>query len=221
MITAKDFSSVGAKQAPAKPKLASAPAAPGELISALAPTTDDAAEIARLHECLQRNEEFNQALLSTVADPIFEVRKDGLILALHVPKDNEFGYHWLPKRAKADAYSHQHIFVDMYNGTVKGFLALGQNPAVGGPNAKLARNHRVVCGSPAYFKRAGKPRTLAELPKHNCLVTSTEDGVAMAIEHKTLPVAGVQFHPESLMSLGGEVGLRIVENAFRLDAGAY
>ena len=38
----------------------------------------------------------------------------------------------------------------------------------------------------------------------------------MAIEHKTLPVGGVQFHPESLMSLGGEVGLRIVENAFRL-----
>ena len=44
--------------------------------------------------------------------------------------------------------------------------------------AKLARNHRVVCGSPAYFKRAGKPRTLADLAKHNCLVTSTEDGVA-------------------------------------------
>jgi len=44
--------------------------------------------------------------------------------------------------------------------------------------AKLARNHRVVCGSPAYFKRAGKPRSLAELSRHNCLVTSTEDGVA-------------------------------------------
>ena len=39
----------------------------------------------------------------------------------------------------------------------------------------------------------------------------------MAIEHKTLPVGGVQFHPELLMSLGGEVGLRIVENAFRLN----
>ena len=46
--------------------------------------------------------------------------------------------------------------------------------------AKLARNHRVVCGSPAYFKRAGKPRTLPELSRHNCLVTSTEDGVADA-----------------------------------------
>src|SRR6266581_9146709 len=55
-------------------------------------------------------------------------------------KDNEYGYQWLPKRAKADAYSHQHIFVDMYNGAIKGFLALGQNPAVGGPNAKLARS---------------------------------------------------------------------------------
>ncbi len=43
---------------------------------------------------------------------------------------------------------------------------------------KLARNHRVVVGSPAYFKRRGKPATLAELAKHNCLVTSTEDGLA-------------------------------------------
>src|SRR2546426_2746779 len=55
-------------------------------------------------------------------------------------KENDFGYEWLPKRASADAYSHQHMFVDMYNGKIKGFLADGQNPAVGGPNAKLARD---------------------------------------------------------------------------------
>jgi formate dehydrogenase major subunit len=54
-------------------------------------------------------------------------------------KDNEYGYQWLAKRASPDAYSHQHMFVDMYNGIIKGFLADGQNPAVGGPNAKLAR----------------------------------------------------------------------------------
>ena len=46
--------------------------------------------------------------------------------------------------------------------------------------AKLARNHRVVCGSPAYLKRAGRPKGLADLARHNCLVTSTEDGVADA-----------------------------------------
>jgi formate dehydrogenase major subunit len=54
-------------------------------------------------------------------------------------KDNEYGYQWLPKRASADAYSHQHMFADMYEGKIKGFLADGQNPAVGGPNARLAR----------------------------------------------------------------------------------
>jgi DNA-binding transcriptional LysR family regulator len=43
---------------------------------------------------------------------------------------------------------------------------------------RLARNHRVVCGAPAYFKRAGKPRLLADLARHNCLVTSTEVGAA-------------------------------------------
>ena len=60
-----------------------------------------------------------------------------------------------------------------------------------------------------YVERDSMPEVLS-------VTASTEDGVAMAIEHKTLPVGGVQFHPESLMSLGGEVGLRIVENAFRL-----
>ena len=62
-----------------------------------------------------------------------------------------------------------------------------------------------------YVERNSMPDVLA-------VTASTEDGIAMAIEHKTLAVGGVQFHPESLMSLGGEVGLRIVENAFRLGA---
>jgi DNA-binding transcriptional LysR family regulator len=57
--------------------------------------------------------------------------------------------------------------------------------------AKLVRNHRVVCGSPAYFKRAGKPKLLTELARHNCLVTSTEDGVAdtWSFQDKARPVA--------------------------------
>ncbi|MEW6768925.1 MAG: anthranilate synthase component I [Pseudomonadota bacterium] len=64
-----------------------------------------------------------------------------------------------------------------------------------------------------YVERDGMPDVLQ-------VTASTEDGIAMAIEHKTLPVGGVQFHPESLMSLEGNVGLRIVENAFRLGQSA-
>ncbi len=40
--------------------------------------------------------------------------------------------------------------------------------------AKLADNHRVVVGSPAYLKRHGTPRTLADLARHNCLAISSE-----------------------------------------------
>ncbi len=42
--------------------------------------------------------------------------------------------------------------------------------------------------------------------------------VVMAVEHKTLPIAAVQFHPESILSADGERGLAIVHNCVRLLA---
>lgn len=101
---------------------------------------------------------------------------------------------------------------------------LGQltHPAHGRPSRVQVRGGRLMRNLPneivigryhsLYVERDSMPEVLS-------VTASTEDGVAMALEHKTLPVAGVQFHPESLMSLSGEVGLKIVENAFRLDAG--
>ena len=50
------------------------------------------------------------------------------------------------------------------------------------------------------------------LPKDFEVTAETEDGVVMAFEHKTEPVAAVQFHPESIMSLGGGAGMRMIEN---------
>ena len=92
MITAKDFSSVGARTPAARPKPGeTAPQGVAPAAEAKPGAVDDKAEIARLSEVLQRSEEFGQALLGTVSDLIFEVRKDGLILALHAPKDHEFG----------------------------------------------------------------------------------------------------------------------------------
>ena len=54
-------------------------------------------------------------------------------------KDNDFAYDYLPKREKADAYSHQHFVVGMHRKQVKGFIVMGQNPAVDSPNAKMTR----------------------------------------------------------------------------------
>jgi anthranilate synthase len=102
-----------------------------------------------------------------------------------------------------------------------GRLGQLQQPAHGRPSRVQVKGGRLMQNLPneivigryhsLYVERDSMPDVLQ-------VTASTEDGVAMAIEHKTLPVAGVQFHPESLMSLGGEVGLRIVENAFRLGA---
>ena len=50
------------------------------------------------------------------------------------------------------------------------------------------------------------------LPAEFRVTAETEDGVIMAIEHKNEPIAAVQFHPESIMSLGGNVGMHIIEN---------
>ncbi len=52
-------------------------------------------------------------------------------------KDNDYGYDYHPK-ITAD-HSHMPMFVDMYNGKIKGFLVMGQNPAVGGQNARMQR----------------------------------------------------------------------------------
>ncbi|MFM0726238.1 LysR family transcriptional regulator [Paraburkholderia strydomiana] len=41
---------------------------------------------------------------------------------------------------------------------------------------KLASNRRVVCGTPAYFRRHGKPKSLEDLPHHNCLAFNLQGG---------------------------------------------
>jgi anthranilate synthase len=53
------------------------------------------------------------------------------------------------------------------------------------------------------------------LPEALAVTAESEDGVVMALEHATLPVAAVQFHPESIMSLDEDVGLRLLHNVVR------
>jgi para-aminobenzoate synthetase component 2 len=51
-----------------------------------------------------------------------------------------------------------------------------------------------------YHSLAIEPATLpAELE----VTGKTDSGVVMSIEHKTLPISGVQFHPESVLTEHG------------------
>jgi len=52
-------------------------------------------------------------------------------------KENNYGYDFHPKITRD--HSHLPMFVDMMDGVIKGFLCVGQNPAVGGQNARFQR----------------------------------------------------------------------------------
>ena len=44
------------------------------------------------------------------------------------------------------------------------------------------------------------------------MTAESDDGVIMAVEHMALPLAAVQFHPESILSLKEEIGLQLIRN---------
>jgi anthranilate synthase len=50
------------------------------------------------------------------------------------------------------------------------------------------------------------------LPRGFNITAQTVDGIVMGIEHDKEPIAAVQFHPESIMTLGGDAGMRMIEN---------
>lgn len=47
----------------------------------------------------------------------------------------------------------------------------------------------------------------------NCFdISARSFGLVMAIRHKTLPIEGVQFHPESVLTMKGGNGFKLIKN---------
>jgi anthranilate synthase len=91
-------------------------------------------------------------------------------------------------------------------------------PMHGKPSTVRVTGGRLLAGLPPEF-RAGRYHSLHarvdDLPDTLEISAMSDDGVVMAIEHRRLPIAGVQFHPESIMSLEGDVGLMLIGNVVR------
>ena len=96
-----------------------------------------------------------------------------------------------------------------------GRLALLPAPVHGRGSRVRVLGGRLFEGLPREFV-AGRYHSIAAvreaLPPALRVTAETEDGTVMAIEHADLPLAAVQFHPESIMTLEDEVGLRLVRN---------
>jgi anthranilate synthase len=99
-----------------------------------------------------------------------------------------------------------------YFGGVLGVL----DPPVHGKASRIrVLGGRLFAGFPREFV-AGRYHSLYalrdKLPAVLEVTAQTDDGVVMAVEHRTAPLAAVQFHPESIMTLADDVGLRLLAN---------
>lgn len=82
--------------------------------------------------------------------------------------------------------------------------------------ARLDTDSAIFCGMEAevpvarYHSLAADPDTLPEVLR---VTARTEDGEVMAVEHRELPVYGLQFHPESVLTPHGR---KMMENFLNL-----
>jgi len=85
---------------------------------------------------------------------------------------------------------------------------------VHGKSAEIFHNaESFYSGLPNPFS-AGRYHSLyvdsVSLPDCLDVTAKTDDGLIMGLRHKTLPVASVQFHPESILTLKDQAGLRMI-----------
>ena len=60
---------------------------------------------------------------------------------------------------------------------------------------------------------------ISTLPDDLEVIATNDNGVIMALAHKKLPIWAVQFHPESVLSMSGYAGHRMIENVMKHLAG--
>jgi anthranilate synthase len=88
-------------------------------------------------------------------------------------------------------------------------------PVHGKSSAVRVLGGELMRGFPEEFE-AGRYHSLFarrdSLPDELQVTAESDDGVVMAIEHTQLPISAVQFHPESILTMGEGLGLALIAN---------
>lgn len=97
-------------------------------------------------------------------------------------------------------------------------------PMHGKPSFVRHRNLGVFEGLPERIK-VGRYHSLyarrSTFPADLEITAESEDGIVMGVRHRTLPIEAVQFHPESLLTLEGNVGLDLMRNVMKIPSRAH
>jgi anthranilate synthase len=100
-----------------------------------------------------------------------------------------------------------------------GQLGVLDYPMHGKPSVVIHKGVGVFEGLPERFK-VGRYHSLfarkETFPACLQVTAESDDGVIMGVCHRELPLEAVQFHPESMLTLEGNCGLRLMENLVRL-----
>jgi anthranilate synthase len=100
-----------------------------------------------------------------------------------------------------------------------GELGVLDYPMHGKPSPVTHRGVGVFEGLPETF-RVGRYHSLyairEKLPRCLEVTAESDDGIIMGVRHRDLPMEAVQFHPESILTLEGNCGLRLMENVVRI-----
>jgi anthranilate synthase len=100
-----------------------------------------------------------------------------------------------------------------------GELGVLDYPMHGKPSLVRHQNVGIFEGLPEEFQ-VGRYHSLfaqrATFPSCLEVTAETEDGIIMGVRHRELPIEAVQFHPESILTLDGECGLRLIQNVVKL-----
>jgi anthranilate synthase len=100
-----------------------------------------------------------------------------------------------------------------------GELGVLPYPMHGKPSTVSHRGTGVFEGLPEEIE-VGRYHSLYAIPERlpACLEVTAEssDGIIMGVRHRELPIEAVQFHPESILTAAGGIGLKLMRNALRL-----
>ena len=98
-----------------------------------------------------------------------------------------------------------------------GKLDLLATPMHGKPS-RITHNDQGVFSGIENPLQAGRYHSLVATQVPDCLEVVAEfEGIVMGVKHRTLPIYGVQFHPESILTPAGG---RVIENVLAIAAAA-